>query len=241
LKPETMLPLQRIPPVPPSPKSQALEYVKALGPIAVAVVAAFQQHGAPFWALFGFAVLGFGVALYEPLRRAVLRRRRRRHDDAGARRAVPELERLVRRFREIVDGDRNDTLHTIIMSGLQNNQAALVRLMIPSGHWFRSFVDELLIRLRDKPTGLNYLLRAAGEFHTIVHAYGNQCLSPIFEQLPVEDRQLLVSACGRPLEAFRQRYMNFRTDYEKYVNAVLSDLHSTPPLHGELPRTQPLM
>src|SRR5258706_217923 len=150
-----MLPLQRIPPVQPSSKSQALEYVKALGPIAVAVIAAFQQHGAPFWALFGFAVVTFGVALYGPVRQSVLRRRRGRHDDAIARRAVPELERLVRRFREIVDGDRNDTLYAILVNGLQSNQAALVRLRIPSGHWFRSFIDELLNRLRDKPTGLN--------------------------------------------------------------------------------------
>ncbi len=180
------------------------------------------------------------MALYEPVHRTVLRRRRRRHDDAIARRAVPELERLVRRFREIVDEDRNDTLHAVLLGGLQNNQAALVRLKIPSGHWFRSFIDELLTRLWDKPAGLNYLLRAAGEFHTIVHAYGNQCLSPIFEQLPPEDRQLLAGACGRSLEAFRQRYMNFRTDYEKYVTAVLSELHATPPLHPELPNTQPL-
>jgi len=235
-----MFPSQRIPPIPPSPKSQALEYVKALGPIAVAVIAAFQQHGAPFWALFGFAVLTFGVALYGPARQGFLRRKRRLRDDAVARRAVPEFERLVQRFREIVDGDRNDTLYAILVDGLQSNQAALVRVRIPTGHWFRSLIDELLSRLRDKPTGLNYLLRAAGEFHTIAHAYGNQCLSPIFDQLPSEDRQLLVTACGRSLEAFRQRYMSFRTDYEKYVTTVLSELHSTPPLHPELPSTKPL-
>ena len=170
----------------------------------------------------------------------VIRRRRRRHDDAIARRAVPELERLVGRFRRIVDEDHNDTLHAILQGGLHSNVAAFQRLKVPSGHWFRSFTDELLDRLRDKPTGLNYLLRAAGEFHTLVHAYGNQCLSPIFEQLPPEARQLLVTTCGRPLEAFRQRYMSFRTDYEQYVTTVLSEMHSTPPLHPELPSTQPL-
>jgi len=84
---------QRNPPVATPQKTQTLGYVKALGPIAVAVIAAFQQHGAPFSALFGFSVMTFGVTLYEPAHRTFLRRKRWRHDDAVARRATWGNER----------------------------------------------------------------------------------------------------------------------------------------------------
>lgn len=221
-------------------KPQTLDYLKALGPLALAVVAALQQRGVQFWALFALALVAFAIALAGPARHAAARRQRQRHDDLVARAAVPELRLLVRRFQELVDGSRNDTLEAIVRGGLQTHVAVLERIKMPSDHWLSAFAGQLHDRLRDQPTGLGYLMRATQEFHAIVHAYGDQCLQPIFKSLPPADRQVLLEACGRQLEAFRQRYMSFRDDYEKYVKSVLSQLHATPPLYPDLPRTQPL-
>jgi hypothetical protein len=224
-----------------SKTSTAIEALTGIAQVAIAVAAWLQlQTSRASWIL-GLGVAWLVLAFRRPIAGWIKQQRRRAHDDAIARRAVPELRLLIRRFGEFVDeGNRSDTLRAIIQNGLQNDQANLQRLLVPGGHWLRSLVLELLDRLRDTPVGLNYLVRAGAEFYTIVSAYGDQCLLPIFERLQPGDRQLMIGACGRQLEAFRQRYMGFRDDYEKYVRAVLSNLHATPPLHPILPRTEPL-
>lgn len=225
---------------PPRPhKPSPLDYLKALGPIGLGVLAAFQANGAYRWALLGFAFLALLVAFAAPAWQGYQRWKRRRRDDAVARRAVPELRRLVRRFIDLVDPDHNDTLTAIVQNGLQGDLPFLRRLGLPASHWHKSVLHELLDRLRDEPTGLAYLMRAVSEFYTTANAYSTQYVVAFFESLEIEDRQRLMAACGPSMESFRERYIAFRDDYEKYVRTVLSELHTIPPLSAVLPRPKP--
>jgi hypothetical protein len=230
----------RQPKSPTPPTASALDYIKALGPIALGVLAALQQRGPQFWALFALAVVAFGVAFASPVRNLWRKRLHRTRDRRTARAATPELRRLVRRFAEFVDESRTDTVRAVIYDGLRNNYTAFERLQIRPAHWFSALVRELQVRDAQDSLDLERLARAVGEFHTLIVAYCDQCVQPIFEQLPREDRQLLVGACGPALESFRERYVAFRDDYEQYVQRLAHGLHAPPLLPANLPRPKPL-
>jgi hypothetical protein len=76
-------------PLRPQKSPTALDYLKALGPIALGIVAALNQKGIYLWALIALAALFLAVAFGGSAWRWLRRRRRRGHDDAIARRAVP--------------------------------------------------------------------------------------------------------------------------------------------------------
>jgi hypothetical protein len=156
------------------------------------------------------------VAFWEPVSNALRVSRRRSHHNRVARKAISEFSRLVRNSRTL-----------LTKAGVQ----------IPFG--VSSTVHFSPTR---RPQDLHHLLRSASEFHTIVNAYDDTTLRPIFSDLRAEERQLVILACGSKVEAFRQRYMTLRNDYERFVRVLTGELRTlpSPQLYGGFPRADPL-
>lgn len=207
-----------LPPHADPPRRPAVwDVLTGLVPVALAIVALFQGEDERFWGLLALAALGISISLYRPALEATKRWLANRHDERLARRALQGLEDFVARFGELVGPDRNDTLQATLQSAFQS-VALPQQLRIPSVHWFNTLVGELRERLRNDPSDLAHFVRAHGEFYTIVSAYSNQCIEPIYQSMPQDVRQILTPASRSALEAFRERYVGFRDGFVKYSN-----------------------
>ncbi len=208
----------------PPHRSTAWEALTSLATVALALAALVQGQQARFWGLLALAALAIVVRFSSPVLAAVRKWLATRHDERVARSALSGLQDLVARFGELVNQSRNDTLQQALQTVFQAQPATITRLHIPSVHWFGSIASELLARMQIDPPDLTHFVRAHAEFWTLVSAYSDQCLQPVYQSMLQDFRQALTPAGRSALEAFRERYVNFSDAFMKFSKDTAAQL-----------------
>jgi hypothetical protein len=192
----------------------ALEVVASLAPVVLAIFAQLQGQQERFWGLMALAFLSVSLVVYRPVSAWLRRQSHKRHNERMARREFPRLKQFAVRFAELIDPNRDDTLSSLWRGGGAN-------FNIPSSHWFGSLVSHLSTRLDTDQGDFTHLTLALDEFHTLLSAYADQCLSPIFQNLTPDAKATLSPELRSGLESFRERYVKFRDDYEEYTKEIV--------------------
>ena len=193
----------------------------ALVPVAAALV---QHEAARFWGLLGFGLLLLAASFYRGIGAQVRSWSRARRERRLARQSFPQLFKLVQRFAEFVDINRNDTLHAILSSEVLGHSRDLrgmdvAALTLLSGFWGR-----LRDRMARSPTSVNNLSDALADFDNLLWAYESFCVQPVFERFPRDLHAQLTPKARSELEAFRSRYVLFRSSYGNFARDVAGEL-----------------
>jgi hypothetical protein len=210
-------------PPPPPPRVSPWEALTALATLALALTALVQGSQARFWGLLALAALAAVVRFSGPLLIMVKRRLANRHDEQVAHFALADLQNFANQFGELVSQDRNDTLQQTLQTAFQGPSTA-ARPRIPSAHWFGSILSELVARMESDAPDLAHFVRAHAEFWTLVSAYSDLCLEPVFQSILPDARAALTSSGRSALEAFRERYVGFRDAYMRFSKDTAAQL-----------------
>jgi hypothetical protein len=170
------------------------------------------------WSLLGLLVLSLMVSFYPPAASWAKARAQRRRDECTAKAAFPELRKFVEEFGEFLSRQRPDTLHYVAQSDLCGGDSERFRgLGIPNIDLFDSFLYHLKERVTNQEPTSTHFKATNSELSTLVSSYINYCMRPVFELLPQEVRSQLSDRAKSNLEACRERFVAFLTDYSKYL------------------------
>ncbi|MGD0325771.1 MAG: hypothetical protein ABSD45_18745 [Terriglobia bacterium] len=240
------------------PKLTIFDYVTKLILPVLALVAVIltrsQKQTALAWGLLGFAFLSLLAAFYPQIASFVKEQARSRRDERIAKRAFPELRKLIYRFGEFV-GSNSDTLHYIFQSEVCGNNPYMVttRLGLPSLDIFQGFWATVRDQAASEKPNLASFRGTASAFNMLVALYNNHCMYVVFERLPQElwaqvsglpkqvEEQVdwermgrrppgqLADSARRSLEACRERFNAFLDAYENFLGSLderLTERHS---------------
>lgn len=209
-------------------KPSAFDYLtKLLLPLAGVVAAGLQREQAKLFVAFAVVSLGlgFGPAVAE----RVQKRRRRARDRKELQERWPRFKTLVGQFGAFVDPDR-DTLHRLVRENFGDD--APQKLQFPPTHLLRNYWHQVMARLDHTRPTPDALVNVVNDFANVVNDYELCCVRPLFEDtLPPDLKPIVTAKAGRNLEPFRERFVAFRLEYEKFekeLAGVLRTVHLLP-------------
>lgn len=218
-------------PEPPKPRatpSAVIQALAGLAQVAVAVVALMQPNRPGAWWIFGLVGVALLAAAFGgPLLASLGAWWRRRHDERTARRAMPELRSLVRAFQKLVEPNSTATLQAGLQEAFRNHANVLPLLHVPSVHLFAEMLSNLAVRLDEEPADAEHLLRALAELYTIVSAHSEQCIRPVFRDMPKDARDLLTQAARATLNSCRERYLEFHSAFARFTEDLSASLRAS--------------
>ncbi len=185
------------------------------------------------------AAVAFVVGLWKPATSAITRRWHRWRDERVARRSVPRLRRLVRRFGELVSSGQVNTLEYILQQQIGTRDAtAVAKLHLPPERLVDGWYYYLNLRLTVAPPTLATLREAVGEFITLLTDYLIYHVQPVFEHMPPEIRAALSPAARGELQRFRERVARLCDDCEAFLRETEESLTTVglPPRHFAVPK-----
>jgi hypothetical protein len=217
--------------------------VKAWGPTVVSAVGIVLTRNSPIVAaLFAVALLGLAGVELMPLWKAWKQRRRERSRDAKTvADNLPKLRSFVSQFGRFFGGS-SDTLHNIVFSGMSST-ALRDRLTTALGTPARDFWEYLWtfsFRRTERPSmTLDELLVEVQEFNFLVSAYGNWCVSQVFDRLPQDVLNSLQESDRRTLNEFQQRHAQFLSAYETFLHDLSTACPATKNIGQTFMRSKP--
>ncbi len=227
-------------PEPPPKATTVLDLVTRVAlPVTLAIIGSLQTQRDRFWALLGLAAVAFLAGLWKPATSAITRRRHRRHDEGVARRAIPHLGRLVRRFGELVSSGQVNTLEYILQQQIGTRDAtAVAKLRLPPERLVDGWYYYLSVRLSAAPPTLATLQQAISEFITLLTDYLIYHVQPVFEQMPPEIRAALSPTARSELQRFRERVARLCDDCEAFLRETEESLTTVrlPARHLAVPK-----
>lgn len=230
------------------PKPTAFDYLTKLILPVLALVALIltrsEKQTALTWGLLGFAFLSLLAGFYPQLASWVKKQARSDRDERIAKRAFPELKKLIYRFGEFV-GSRSDTLHSIVQSEVcGNNQDMATRLGLPNIQIFQGFWTTVSARAAVERPTLATFKGTVTALNMLVALYNNHCMYVVFDRFPQElrwqvsglpkhvEEQVdwermgqkppgqLAEPARRSLEGCRERFNAFLDAYENFLRSL---------------------
>ena len=228
----------------PPPKPTTFDMLSRLVIPALAVLlAAVQQQRVFLWALLAVLVVSLALSICPWLASRLRDYIADRRDQKLARRAFREFRRFVRRFDEFAAAphSRTDTLHAIVLAEMcGGNSSNLEKFRLAPGELFQAFSVQLRGRVEQQEGNLANLHDGVGELNLLIRSYSDYCVQPIFERFPQDLRPLLTDRAKSSLESFRERFLAFLNEYDKYLEG-LDESFSKPCIGPHyLPRPKPL-
>jgi hypothetical protein len=219
----------------------ARDIVPILALIAFVVVNLFGKWPRLSWILVVVAVF-FGILdHYSTLKAQLLKWKARRDDRRTIKKAFPEFQRLVGRFRQFANRQAQDTLHYIVAYEIQQGRADVQTApQLPNVDLWYVPMDFFVERLNRMPRTMEEFRPALMEFHFLVGTYNTFCVSPIFDRLPANVRAQLQPAIVRKLNLFQQQFSRYLEDYQLFARGlsesrpILQGLPSDFPMPGPM-------
>lgn len=208
-------------------------------PVTLAIIGSLQTQRDRFWAGLGLAAVVFLAGLWKPASSAIKGRSHHRHDERIARRTMPQLGRLVRRFGEFVSSGQIDSLESIVQQHISARDAtALTRLRLPPERLVENAYYYLNLRLGAAAPTLATFQQAVAEFNTLLTDYLLHYVRPVFQDMPAEMRAALSPKARSELEGFRQRLARLCDDCEAFLRETEESLWTVrlPPRHLAVPK-----
>lgn len=200
----------------------------ALSLVAYIVTQLSDKHPRASWVLLGLTI--FLVAANTSLKHKIAEWIERRRDDAVARKAFSKFREFVHRFGGFIDSRFNDTLHAIVLNEiLQRRADANVAFKLPHMDTWHSWWLYFWQGIDRQPRTMSELHPALMQFHSLVGSYTNQCVTTIFESLPLNVRAEIPTEAKSSLNAFQQRYERFLGEYTQFAKSLSE---SRPVLNG---------
>lgn len=224
----------------PTPQRPSIwDVLTSLGTLGLAIAALSQSQQYRFWGLLGLAAFALVIRFYQPMAALMSRRRAKYHDNGVAQDALHGLLDMVTRFGELVDNSKGgETLHRALQNA-PPDQRLLDRLIgSSSGHWLASMTAELAARVHGDSRDITHFARAHTEFVTLINAYADQCLYPVYQSMPPDLRAQLTPYTRQAIEGFRERYVGFTDAFTKFSKDTASNL-SEPRFHPAVPYRPP--
>src|SRR6266568_2336261 len=194
-------------------------------PVTLAIIGSLQTQRDRFWAGLGLAAVAFVAGLWRPTASAVRRRWHRWHDERAARRSLPPLGRLIRRFGEFVMTGRTDSLEAIVQQHVGARDAtAAAKLRLPPERLIENAHYYLSTRLRAAAPKLALLEQTVTEFNTLLTDYLLYYVRPVFQDMPADLRASLSPRARSELEEFRQRLARLCEECEAFLRATEESL-----------------
>jgi hypothetical protein len=209
--------------------------------VVATIVSLMKDQRRLAWSLVGVLVLSLLIGLYPLAASWAKAQARRRRDERTARRAFPELRKFVEQFGEFVSLQRSDTLHYIAQSDIcGGNPDRLNRLGMPNANLFYLPWHNMNDRVANLPPNLTNFKATTLELGTFISLYNNYCMRPVFELLPQELRSQLTDRSKSSLEACRESFLTFLSDYSKYLKHFDEAFAARCLLMRDFPRPKPL-
>jgi hypothetical protein len=178
-------------------KPSAFDYatkllVPILSLVALIVSLLSGNHPRLVWSLMGLTAVAFLIGLYPSLQRISRTWIAVRKDTRTVIRVFPRFKALVHRFAAFVDTRYSDTLHYIAQNELcRGHSEQFDKLGIPNLQLWYSFAQHFMARADQQRPNLGDFAATLEEFYSLVGAYNNYCVAPIFQRLPREFQEAL--------------------------------------------------
>ncbi len=209
---------------PPARKPTAFDVLaKLVIPLLAVVVAAVGRQPVFFWVLAGVLAVSVAVSVCPWLFYRLRDWAGDRRDQRLARQAFPQLRKFARRFCEFAASphSRNDTLHAIVLQELcGGNSTDLEKFHMVPVQVLTPLADLLHSRLEPQHGSLTDLRDAVDEMNVLIRSYTDYCVDPIFSNFPQDARPRLSDRVKSSLESFRERFVEFLNDYDKFLEGL---------------------
>jgi hypothetical protein len=191
---------------------------KLVLPVVLVFIANLQEQRARFWVLIGFALLSFVVSFYPLAASWTKTRMQRRRDERTARQAFGELREFVEQFGEFISRQRCDTLHYVVQSEVcGGDQNRFNKFGLPNINVFEPCLYSLRERCALQKPSLWDFKATNTELTMLVSTYNNYCMNAVFGLFPQDLRSQLTERSKSSLEACRECFVTFLSDYTKYL------------------------
>lgn len=207
----------------------------------IAYIAVRPRQSLTTYGLLAIAILSLLAGLYSPAAAWLQVKSLNRSDRRAAKRALPELRRLITSFQGFV-GDGRCTLHSILASQVCGNNPSLLKPFgLPDANVFSGCYQVLANGSGRERFNFAGFKGTISSFTWLVGAYNNYCVRVVFEDLPrelsrntgraknLEDQvdweragvkppSELAESTRRQLNLRREEFYSFLNDYERLLN-----------------------